>query len=283
MVPAGAKSGSANAAVGVNSDSECEGAFAAVAVTDYESDDSMPDLQAVSDSDSDSMPDLKDVSDSDSDDEPESGAVTDSDWFSEAADEGTSVGECSEGSNWDFDDLFEDPAPAVDAPFALEDPGTPEHVAAFVSASSNTCNISRTEVYDSGCTSHISPYRDDLENFVEIPPKPFRANGADISQLRLTEVLYSPEVGYTLVSVGQLDDNGFTATFGGGKCVVRGPDGEELGSIPKSSRGLGAAPSSNGPHLPRHCKKAGHSGFCYRCSSRFYGRCRNFLRVVCLR
>lgn len=126
MVPAGAKSGSANAAVGVNSDSECEGAFAAVAVTDYESDDSMPDLQAVSDSDSDSMPDLKDVSDSDSDDEPESGAVTDSDWFSEAADEGTSVGECSEGSNWDFDDLFEDPAPAVDAPFALEDPGTPK-------------------------------------------------------------------------------------------------------------------------------------------------------------
>lgn len=126
MVPAGAKSGSANAAVGVNSDSECEGAFAAVAVTDYESDDSMPDLQAVSDSDSDSMPDLKDVSDSDSDDEPESGAVTDSDWFSEAADEGTSIGECSEGSNWDFDDLFEDPAPAVDAPFALEDPGTPK-------------------------------------------------------------------------------------------------------------------------------------------------------------
>lgn len=97
-----------------------------MAVTDYESDDSMPDLQAVSDSDSDSMPDLKDVSDSDSDDEPESGAVTDSDWFSEAADEGTSVGECSEGSNWDFDDLFEDPAPAVDAPFALEDPGTPK-------------------------------------------------------------------------------------------------------------------------------------------------------------
>ena len=45
-------------------------------------------------------------------------------------------------------------------------------------------------------------------------------NGADISQLRLTEVLYSPEVGYTLVSVGQLDDTGFLATFGSGKCVI---------------------------------------------------------------
>ena len=47
------------------------------------------------------------------------------------------------------------------------------------------------------------------------------------------EVLYSSEVGYTLVSVGQLDDNGILTTFGGGKCIIRGPDGEELGSVPK--------------------------------------------------
>ena len=60
-------------------------------------------------------------------------------------------------------------------------------------------------------------------------------NGANISQLRLTEVLYSPKVGYTLVSVGRLDDNGFSATFGAGKCVIRGPDGEELGSVPKTT------------------------------------------------
>jgi len=61
------KGGSANAAVGVNSDSEGEGAFAAVAVEDYESDDSVPDLQA--------------VSDSDLDDESPCGVVTDSDWL----------------------------------------------------------------------------------------------------------------------------------------------------------------------------------------------------------
>jgi hypothetical protein len=237
------KSGSANAAVGINSDSEGEGAFAAVAVDDYESDDSLPDLEVVSDSDSDN--------------ESKSGVVVDNDWFSDAADEGASDRECSGGSDWDPDDLFEGSTPAVDAPFALEDPGTPEHVAAFVSANNNAADTSRTEIYDSGCTSHISPYRNNLENFIEISPKSFRAankqdfnavgkgemvidvpNGADISQLRLTEVLYAPEVGYTLVSVGRLDDNGFSATFGGGKCVLRGPDGEELGSVPKSSRGL---------------------------------------------
>ena len=42
-------------------------------------------------------------------------------------------------------------------------------------------------------------------------------NGANIPQLHLMEVLYSPEVGYTLVSLEQLNNNGFLTTFGGGK------------------------------------------------------------------
>ena len=33
----------------------------------------------------------------------------------------------------------------------------------------------RAELYDSGCTKHISPYREDLIDFVDIPPKSFRA------------------------------------------------------------------------------------------------------------
>ncbi|KAJ3737604.1 hypothetical protein DFJ43DRAFT_967599, partial [Lentinula guzmanii] len=41
-------------------------------------------------------------------------------------------------------------------------------------------------------------------------------NGVDATKLELTEVLYSPEVGYTLVSMGRLDDHGFSATFAGG-------------------------------------------------------------------
>jgi hypothetical protein len=112
-----------------------------------------------------------------------------------------------------------------------------------------------TELYDSGCTNHISPYQNQFENFKDVAPKEFRAanqqsfstigkgdlvvdipNGSDISQLRLTEVLYSPEVGYTLVSIGRLDDAGFSSTFGDGKCVIKGPDGEVVGEIPKTSR-----------------------------------------------
>ena len=58
------------------------------------------------------------------------------------------------------------------------------------------------------------------------------------ANLRLTEVLYSPEVGYTLVSIGQLDEKGFTATFGGGKCTIQGPAGKVVGVVLKTSKGL---------------------------------------------
>ena len=63
-------------------------------------------------------------------------------------------------------------------------------------------------------------------------------NGANISQLRLTEVLYSPKVGYTLVSVGCFDKNGFSVTFANGKCTIQGPEGEHIGAIPKTGCGI---------------------------------------------
>jgi len=107
-----------------------------------------------------------------------------------------------------------------------------------------------TELYDSGCTNHISPYRDQFKNFEDIVPRHFRAakkqsfstigkgelvidilNGSETSQLRLTGVLYLPEVSYMLVSVGWLDKAGFMTTFGGGKCVIRGLDDVKIREV----------------------------------------------------
>ena len=118
-------------------------------------------------------------------------------------------------------------------------------------------DIPRVEIFNSGTTRHISPYRDDFVTLSAITPKTLRAankgsfsavgvgelvidvpNGVDINQLHLTEVIYSPEVGYTLVSIGRLDENGFSATFGGGKCILRGPEGECVGQVPKNPKGL---------------------------------------------
>ncbi|CAA7264972.1 unnamed protein product [Cyclocybe aegerita] len=97
----------------------------------------------------------------------------------------------------------------------------------------------------------------DFVNLTEIPPQTLRGanknnfsatgvgeliidvpSGVNMKQLHLTEVLYSPEVGYTLVSIGRLDEKGFSATFAHGKCVIRGPKGEEVGEVAKNAKGL---------------------------------------------
>ncbi len=59
-----------------------------------------------------------------------------------------------------------------------------------------------------------------------------------MSQLWLAEVLYSPKIGYTLVSVGRLDQAGYTLTFGQGQCHIKDPDGNHVGAIPRSETGL---------------------------------------------
>jgi hypothetical protein len=227
------KGGSANAAV--EDDSEDEAAF----FVEGDEDD-LPELQTVSDSDSEG-----------SDSEPD--GDSEGDWFSE-------IGDGDEGSGWKTEELFEADSSECGSLVSVDsnsEASDLDETAVNVDAGSVTDHIPCVEVYDSGCTRHITPYRDAIENFVEISPKAFRAankqsfkavgtgemtvdvpNGVDISQLRLTEVLYSPEVGYTLVSVGCLDDNGFSMTFAGGKCTMSGPDGACVGMVPKNGNGL---------------------------------------------
>jgi len=153
----------------------------------------------------------------------------DEDWFSEIGDDAT----LSDDSDWVLGDIA-----------AEVNEGHQQHGPVI-------------KLYNSGSTRHISPYRELFETLTDIPPKPFKAanqqsfnatgvgemiievpNGADASQLRLTEVLFSPEVGYTLVSIGRLDEIGYSATFTDGKCILRNPEEDIIGEIPKSNRGL---------------------------------------------
>ena len=50
----------------------------------------------------------------------------------------------------------------------------------------------------------------------------------------LKNVLFTPEVSYNLISVGRIDDAGFTATFTDGQCIIVGPEGSTVGRIPKT-------------------------------------------------
>ena len=115
----------------------------------------------------------------------------------------------------------------------------------------------QVKLYDSGMTHHISPYCKHFENLIDIPNKLFTTanhqkfiatgvsnmiievpNGYDISRLHLTEVLFSPEVGYTLASIGRLDELGLLIMFAEGFCTIHRSDGETIGQIPCTSKGL---------------------------------------------
>jgi len=222
--------GRANAAES-DSDSEGEGAWF-LEDDDNESiasDDSLPGLQELSDSDDD---DDGEAHTGFEDWEPE-----EPDWFSDAPDD-------------DDEDIV-----AERDEDTIENLGDVSGEALAMTDSSKLTH--RTELYDSGCTNHISPFREQFENYVDITPKRFRAanqetfsaigrgelvvdvpNGSNFTPLRLEGALYAPEVGYTLVSMGQLDEAGFFATFGGGECVIIDPDGNQIGSIPKTAKRL---------------------------------------------
>ena len=169
-------------------------------------------------------------------------AEEETDWFSDEDDEEVKqvVVEDKGGNDSDDSSFIEDFDDASRCAFVVTE------------AAATTKTI---ELYDSGCSNHISPYRECFENFENTAPKQFRAanqqtfsavgkgdliveipDGDGFSKLRLTDVLYSPNVGYTLVSIGRLDDDGFTATFGKKKCVIHGPDGEKIGEVARTAR-----------------------------------------------
>ncbi|KAG1800684.1 uncharacterized protein BJ212DRAFT_1305220 [Suillus subaureus] len=100
-------------------------------------------------------------------------------------------------------------------------------------------NGTTVKLYDSGMMKHTSPYHNQFRTLTPIPPKMFAAankhyfdatgigeliievpNGVDVSKLTLTEVPYSPAVGYTLVSISRLDKLRYSITFADGTCTI---------------------------------------------------------------
>jgi transposase InsO family protein len=198
----------------------------------------MPSLQTVSNtvSESDSLP-SGNASEQEGNDDSDDG----SDSFSEVGDDG----------------LSDDFSAEVDFATAIADISDADE-GAFVSLLTEVVQpAGRVDLYDSGTTEHLTPYRDQFSTYRDITPKSFTAanrqkfhavgsgdmfidvpDGLDVSKMKLTEVLYSPEIGYTLISVGRLDSQGFTATFGDGKCEITHSDDGHVGTIPRSEKGL---------------------------------------------
>jgi hypothetical protein len=110
-------------------------------------------------------------------------------------------------------------------------------------------SVACVELYDSGATRHISPYKDDFVTY-SLLPAPVLLNTANkqcfpaigtgtlriyipnedlVSKLILDNVLHAPAVSYTLVSLGMLDDLGYHTALGGGCLDLHSPDGTWIG------------------------------------------------------
>jgi hypothetical protein len=159
------RTGTANAAVDdSDSDSDDDCAFAMDIDSDCESMSRV--LTELSDSgfDSDgSMPFLGDVTDSDwdSDEEDGEGLMPRLEMVSDCG------RDSEELSGTDWSEIGSLISVDSDSDVATED------VAAHVGAGNDADEPPRVEVYNSGSTRHITPYRDAMENFSEIPPRPF--------------------------------------------------------------------------------------------------------------
>ena len=108
----------------------------------------------------------------------------------------------------------------------------------------------QTELYDSGASCHMSPYRDHFENYVPIAPKSITAadkryfqaigkgdlqikipNGPSTTTILLKDVLHCPDMGLTLVSIGKITNAGYKVIFRGNTCMIYNHKDKVIGRI----------------------------------------------------
>ena len=136
----------------------------------------------------------------------------------------------------------------------VEDLGEDAFTRTFMCAMlANTGRIAKeveTELYDSRALCHMTAYHDQLENFVLIVPKAIAAadkhyfqatgkgnlqikitNGKTTSSILLTDILYCPEMGLTLVLISKLADASFHSYFAL-RCRIFDERKKVIGDIP---------------------------------------------------
>src|SRR5271155_1240381 len=108
----------------------------------------------------------------------------------------------------------------------------------------------QTELYDSGASRHMSPYRDHFENYIPIMPKSITAadkrhfqaigrgdlrikipNGSSTTTILLKDVLHCPDMGLTLVSIGKITATGCKVLFHGLTCKIFDPKDKVIGQV----------------------------------------------------
>ena len=118
----------------------------------------------------------------------------------------------------------------------------------------NTLNIPKSRLgacINSGTSRHYSPDCDAFINYSPINNTTITTadscklkalgkgdvwikllNGAKHTKTILKEAIHAPDMAFTLISVGQLDDAKCSTTFSGGMCTIRNPSSRTMVTIP---------------------------------------------------
>jgi transposase InsO family protein len=113
------------------------------------------------------------------------------------------------------------------------------------------------ELYDSGASRHMSPFRHRFTNYRTIPPRPITAankrvfyaigtgdlqidvpNGNVTTPVLLKDTLHAPDMALTIVSIGRITGTGSSVTFEDNTCKIKTRTGKIIGKIPASTNGL---------------------------------------------
>ena len=118
----------------------------------------------------------------------------------------------------------------------------------------NALNVPKSQLgacIDSGTSRHYSPNHDVFINYCPINNTTITTadgrklkvlgkgnvwiklpNGAKHTKTILRKVIHVPDMAFTLILVGQLDDVKCSATFSGGMCTIHNPSSHTMATIP---------------------------------------------------
>ena len=113
------------------------------------------------------------------------------------------------------------------------------------------------ELYNSGASRHMSPFRHRFKNYQIIPPCAITAankrtfyaigtgdlqvdvpNGDTTTPVLLRNTLHAPEMALTIISIGRITSAGNSVTFKDNACRIKNKSGKVIGHISASSNGL---------------------------------------------
>src|ERR1700742_1730683 len=114
-----------------------------------------------------------------------------------------------------------------------------------------------SDLYDSGASRHMTPFRHRLTNYTSIQSKPITAadkrifhatgkgdmridlpNGKTMTKILLRNVLYAPDMGLSIISISRLAAAGYAALFRANFCRVFDQKQKLIGQVQVTPNGL---------------------------------------------